>query len=95
MSLPRNLTWDKANTLWAASLDPVLANLLVQGAQLRGIVLVANTPQTLNHYLGKTQTGFIVTDLNAAAIVYRTQPFNSQTITLESSANATCSIWCF
>lgn len=94
-NLPRNLPWEKANQLWASAIDPVLANLLVQGNIISGIVFVANTPQTLNHLLGKIQTGYWLIDQTAAGLIYRTQPLNSKTITLESNANLTCSIWCF
>lgn len=93
--LSSNLPWQEANPKWAASLNPLIANLLMQGSQLGPIVLVANTPQTLNHYLGKMQTGFFPTDQNAAASIYRTQPFNAKTITLESSANVTINLWCY
>ena len=81
--------------LWAAQLNPLLANVLTQGQPLNDVVLVANTPKTFNHGLGKNQTGFIVTDIQSAAIVYRTQPFNAQTITLEASANCTINLWVY
>lgn len=93
--LPRNLTWQQSDPLWASRLDPVLANLLIQGSQISNVILVANTPQTINHYLGKNQTGFIITDQNASASVYRTEPFNASTLTLESSANVTINLWVY
>ena len=93
--LSSSLPWQEANPKWASALNPILANLLMQGSQFGPIVFVANTPQTLNHYLGKMQNGFFVTDQNAAASIYRTQPFNSKTITLESSANVTIQLWCY
>ena len=94
-ALTTQLDWAKANPLWASKLNPILANLLVQGSQVLGIVLVANTPQTFNHFLGKNQTGFIVTDQSAAASVYRTQAFNDSTLTLEASANVTINLWVY
>ncbi len=94
-ALTTQLDWAKANPLWASKLNPVLANLLIQGSQIAGIVLAANTPQSINHYLGKNQTGFFITDQNAAASIYRTQPFNDSTLTLEASANVTINLWVY
>lgn len=94
-ALTTQLDWPKANPLWASKLNPVLANLLIQGSQLSGIVLVANTPQSFNHFLGKNQTGWIVTDQNSSANIYRTQPFNDSTLTLESSADVTINLWVY
>lgn len=94
-ALTTQLDWPKANTLWASKLNPVLANLLIQGSQLSGIVLIANTPQMINHFLGKNQTGWIVTDQNAAASIFRTQPFNDSTLTIEASADVTINLWVY
>lgn len=94
-ALTTQLDWPKANPLWASKLNPVLANILIQGLQLSGIILVANTPQTINHLLGKMQTGWIVTDQNAAANIFRTQAFNATTLTLESNANVTINLWVY
>ena len=65
---------------WSRQLNPILANRLVQGLQLSNITLVASTPQVINTGLGKTQSGWIITDINASAAVWRTQPFNDKTL---------------
>jgi hypothetical protein len=93
--LSTKLAWELANPKWASSLNPLLALPLVNGQQLDGIILVANKPQNINHSLGQLPKGWYIVDINAAATVYRTQPFNDKTITLESSANATISIWIY
>lgn len=93
--LSTSLPYSQMLPLWAAQLNPLLANLIMQGKALNDVVLVANTPKTLNHGLGKNQTGFFVTDIQSAAMVYRTQPFNAQTITLEASANCTINLWVY
>ena len=93
--LPKGLSLPDTQSKWAAALNPLLANVLVQGGQISNVALVANTPQSINHLLGKTQTGWILTDQNAAAEVYRTQPFNDLTLTLEASATCTISLWVY
>lgn len=82
-------------TDWIKKLNPVLALPIVQGTQLTGISLVANTPKVINTLLGKKQQGYIVTDQNANASIWRTQPFNDITLTLESSANVTIDLWVY
>lgn len=93
--LSSNLTFEQMLTKWSGQLNPLLANKLIQGVALDNIVLIANTPQTINHYLGKNQSGFIVTDQTAAASIYRTQPFNSKNITLEANATVTINLWVY
>lgn len=95
MNLPLNLTLSATQTQWAAMLNPLLRLAILDGVATEGIVLVANTPQAISHHLSRTQIGWFVVDINAAAIVYRTQPFNSQSITLEATANCTINIWCY
>jgi len=93
--LPLQLPWTSAQTRWKSELDPVIQSPLWQGNQINSIALVASTPMVINHKLGRMMQGWIIVDKNAAAEVYRTQPFNSQTLTLESSANVTVNIWCY
>lgn len=95
MGLSTKLPWTQANPLWAAQLNPVLSNLLVEGRLLSNIALTATTPLTINHMLGKNQTGFIITDQNASASIYRTQPFNPTSLTIESTQTVTISLWVF
>ena len=81
---------------WSSQLNPVLANALLTGTQLsNSITLVANTPLTFNTYLGRQMVGWIITDNTANCTVWRTQPLNSQTLTLESSADTTISLWIY
>lgn len=92
MNLPLNLSLQATQTQWSAALNPVLANAILKGNPIGQVVLVANTPKTFGHGLSRDPQGFIVTDINAAAIVYRTQPFNSSTLTIEATANVTIDI---
>lgn len=94
MALPKQLPWDRASSIWKSQIDPVLANLLVQGSLLKNISLTTGTNQ-VNHLLGQTQQGWMITDINGAAQIYRSQPFNDKTLTLTSDANVTVSLWVF
>lgn len=93
--LPRGLPWGQANAQWPATLNPVIANPLVNGQQINLIVLTANTPRDVSHSLGQLPKGWIVVNQDAAASVFKSQPFNAKTITLEANANVTVSIWIY
>lgn len=98
MALPILQTKDQDFALmqqrWASQLNPVLANLLVQGFLLKNISLI-NGVTTFNHYLDKQMTGWQVVDQDAPADFFRSQPLNSQTLTLTSDAAVTVNIWVF
>lgn len=79
---------------WTSQLNPLLANILTQGTILSGIKLISGNT-TFNHYLGRQMTGWILVDQNAQAQIYRSQPLNSQTLTLTSDAGVTVSLWIF
>lgn len=93
MQLSTRLPYEQMLTKWSSALNPLLAVLLTQGIPLEGVFLPANTPTTLNHSLGRTQIGWFPSDQNANAQIWRTQPFNDQTITLQSSADVTINLW--
>lgn len=79
---------------WTSQLNPLLANPLTQGSLLPNIKLV-NGPTTFNHYLGRQMQGWFLVDQNAYASIYRSEPLNSQTLTLNSSEPVTVSLWVF
>ena len=93
--LPQQLTLPMMQTKWASLLNPVLANQLLQGNLITDVVLVANKPFVVNHLLNRMMVGYIIVAQNANAVVWYTQPFNSQTLTLEANANVTVNLWCF
>lgn len=93
--LSTNLTYEQMITRWASQLNPILANILIQGIPLLGITLIAATPRTLNHYLGRTQKGWVISDITTSATVFRSQPFNDKTITLTSSADTVIDLWIY
>lgn len=95
--LPKSLTLSQTQTQWASRLNPILANPILQGNQISGIVLVAGVPMLVNHMLGKMQTGWFITDQTSAAEVFRygNVAFNDLNMTLGASANCTISIWVY
>ncbi len=93
--LSPKLEWALANPKWASQLNPILANQLIQGNLLTGITLAATTPLAINHLLQRMMVGWFIVDQNSSAIIWRTQPFNSINLTLESSANTTLNLWVF
>lgn len=88
--LSQNLPWDVANSQWAASLNPLLANPL-NGVKLLSIPL-NNGMTTFNHGLGRVMQGWFINDLTGPATIYRSQPLNANTLTLTSNAAVTVSI---
>jgi len=81
-------------TNWAAQINPVLKNTIIQGLQLSEISLI-NGATTFNHRLSRTMQGYFITDQNAAASIYRSQPFNDKTLTLTSNAVVTVNLWVY
>lgn len=76
---------------WKSLLDPVVANPL-NGVSILSNVVLANGTTVINHKLDQRQQGWFLVDVNAAATIYRSQPFNSKTLTLVSNAAVTVSI---
>lgn len=81
-------------TRWAEDLNPVLNNAVVNGVLLKSVVL-ANGVTVVNHKLGRTPQGWFIADINAAATIYRSQPFDPLTLTLTSNAAVTINLWVF
>ncbi len=94
--LPQKLNWDAAQTTWAQQINPVLANLLVQGKLLSDVTL-ANGSTVINHGLQRKPIGWFLVSPLGAATVYQaaTQPNPALTLTLVSSAAISTSVWIF
>lgn len=71
-------------TKWAAILNPVLAQPVINNNFLQGIALSTGN-NVINHKLGRVQQGWILTDIDGFAQVARNMPFNDKTLTLVSS----------
>lgn len=94
MALSPKLDWALANPKWAAELNPVLANPVTNLSILKNVNLVVGD-NVINHNLGQQQQGWLLTDIQGVSSIYRSAPFNSLTLTLNSSAIVTVSIGVF
>lgn len=95
MQLSTNLPFAQMITRWASILNPLISIPILSGIQIDDIVMTANTPITINHKLGRLPQGWFVVDNSASAAIWRTQVFNTSTISLEATANTTISIWIY
>jgi hypothetical protein len=96
-SLSTKLPWELAQTKWAATLNPLLANPLLQGQMLEGLK-IASGANTIAHGLGRALTGYIVTRNNAAVTFYDSQASQQRPdlfLTLNASGAATISLYVF
>jgi len=74
--------------------NPLLSTITI----VQTIVLIANTPQLVNHKLGKLITGFIVINSNAVSSIFQpgtTNPSPTASIYLQSNADVTISVLFF
>jgi len=92
--LPLGLPLERMQTIWKSQLDPLLKNQLNEMQIISGVVL-KNGATTFNHNLGRLQQGWTILDVNGAATIYRSQPFNAQTLTLTSDAAVTVNVGVF
>lgn len=93
--LSTKLPWDLASPRWASELNPILALPILQGIQIDNVVLTMSTPRVINHLLQRKPQGWFLVDNDSDSTVWRTEPFNNLTLTLESSADTTVSIWVY
>jgi hypothetical protein len=92
--LSTKLPFDLMLTKWASELNPIIAKPIINGLQLEEIKMVSGT-NVINHTLDRIQQGWIITDINAASTIFRTQPFNDKTLTLSSANPCTINLWVF
>ena len=92
--LVKQLPWSQATNQWPATLNPILSNKLLQGQLLQNVSLKAGD-NTFNHMLGRMQIGWILADINASSVLYRSANFNALTLTLNASEPCTVALWVF
>lgn len=95
-NLPQKQSPSQMQTKWAAQLNPLLSNLLIQGQLLTNQTLINGTT-AINHKLGRTPQGWFLVSPQAAAVVYQAaqQPNPTLLLTLVSNAAVQTSIWVF
>lgn len=94
MQLPLLSDFAALVTRWKSILDPVLKNPLNSISILQDQALI-NGVTVINHKLGRAQQGWFILDINGAAEIYRSQPFNDKTLTLTSDAIVTVTLGVF
>lgn len=91
MQLPILSEISQLVTRWKSILDPFLKNTLNDVSTLPDIDLSTGS-NVINHMLSQKQQGWFLVDIQGAATVYRSAPFNDKTLTLTSDADVTVSI---
>lgn len=90
MNLPifrdENQTLQLMQSKWSSLLNVLLNKPLSNAGILKDVSLVTGS-NTVNHLLGRKMQGWMISDLDTAAQIYRTEPLNDKTVTLNSSAN--------
>lgn len=94
MALPLRLPWTLAQDRWASQLNSVIQFAPTQGILLKNIPLVPGS-NVINHLLSRQQQGWVITDQDTAAIIYRSAPLNASTLTLTSDIPVTIALWVF
>lgn len=79
---------------WSAILNPLLAKPLSSANIVKGVQIVTGV-NVINHLLGRKMQGWIISDIDASAILYRSQPMNDKTITITSNGNCTIDLVVF
>lgn len=94
--LPQKLDYDKMLTTWAQQINPVIANLLVNGQLLKNIQLSTGVT-VVNHRLGRQPQGWLLSAPKGPATVYQAsqQPNPTLTLTVVSDADVTTDIWVY
>jgi len=101
MSLPifkdATVNFSQMQTVWAATLNPVLANPATNSSILKNVALASGT-NNINHLLGRKLQGWRLVRQRSAASVYDNQDNNQTptlTLILVSSAVVNCDIEVF
>lgn len=81
-------------TKWKQSIQPMLDNTLSQGLLLSNIDLIVGE-NVINHLLSRKQQGWILTDIDTVANIYKFGSFNDKTLTLTSDTPCRVGIWVF
>lgn len=78
---------------WSSQLNVILALPILNGTELKNIALSGQT--VINHKLGRKMQGYIITDLDTSAIVYRSASFNDTTLVLTTSTPCLVTLWVY
>lgn len=96
-NLSSNLPWELANNKWAGTLNPLLANPIVNGSLLKNISVTTGA-NSIAHGLQRKLQGYIVVLNSANVTFYDTQATNQMPdiyLVLHASGAATISLYVF
>lgn len=93
-TLPLRLPIEQMQQKWKSQLDPLIVNPMNNANLLKNISLVTGV-NVINHLLGRQMQGWFIADIQGAAQIYRSAPFNNLTLTLTSDADVTISLGVF
>lgn len=79
----------------ARVVDQLNLNGFVNGVHIDDVVVTAGTAKIIEHKLRKAPRGVVVVKQNANAVVWQPSPPTATTVTLQSSATVTVSIWVY
>ncbi len=83
----------------ASAVDPLLANPILDGRLVEGIVLTAAVFTNVPHKLGRKVRGFFIADRNAQATVWRdpstANPDEAKFLRLTTDATVTINLWVY
>lgn len=94
--LPQRLPLEQMQVNWANQLNPVIANLLVQGQLLSNLEITTGS-NVINHKLGRKPIGWFVVAPMGPVVLYQAaeQLLPNLLLTLTSDADVTLSLWVF
>ena len=96
-NLSPNLPWELANAKWAATLNPVLQNPLLNGRLIQNVSVVSGQ-NVINHGLGRKLQGYIVVLNDSNVTFYDDQATNQRpelTLLLQASGAAIITLYVF
>lgn len=96
-NLSPKLDWALANPKWAATINPLLGNPLVQGLVLENVLLKTGA-NTIPHLLGRKLVGYLIILNSAAVTFYDSQRTNQRpdlNLILNASGPSTVSLYVF
>lgn len=79
---------------WASILNPLLGKPMSSANILKGVQLINGTT-VVNHLLGRNMQGWMISDIDAGATIYRSASFNNLTLSLTSNAACTVNLVVF
>lgn len=82
-------------TKWRSVLNPLFDVQILHGNLVKNVALITGVDNVVNTGLARMQLGWFLTDIDGPATIYRSKPFNTLTLNLQTSADCIVGIWMF